>query len=152
MVNQYSSGPATWPGLDSLEDPGMSTTKQQPKPVMNSISYLEIGSNNTAASKEFLAATFDWKLEMMKTPHGEFGTIAGPAGPIGSLRGLAPEEPSPSVTNYVSVADIEATVKAIEANGGKMLTPIREPPGMGKMAWFQEPGGCVFGLVQHATD
>lgn len=129
----------------------MAETTQQPQPVAHTIVHTELGSSDPGASAAFLGKIFGWTFEEMPSPNGPYHIMSGPAGSIGGIRGLAPEEPGPVVVNYVLVENIEAAVKNVESNGGKITVPVSEIEGMGKMAWFQEPGGCTMALWQDTS-
>lgn len=49
-----------------------------------------------------------------------------------------------------SVPDLEATMKALEANGVKVVNPVREIPGLFKLAFVEDPWGTRIEVVQDA--
>jgi catechol 2,3-dioxygenase-like lactoylglutathione lyase family enzyme len=55
-----------------------------------------------------------------------------------------------SVIDHVglSFANLEAKVKELEAAGAKVLTPLREAPGLFKLAFLQDPFGVKLELVE----
>jgi catechol 2,3-dioxygenase-like lactoylglutathione lyase family enzyme len=57
-----------------------------------------------------------------------------------------------SVIDHIglSFANLEANVKALEAAGAKVLTPLREAPGLFKLAFLQDPFGVKLELVEDA--
>lgn len=54
----------------------------------------------------------------------------------------------PDVINTVDVEDLEATVAAAEANGGKRVTPRSVVPGVGYMSYVTDSEDNIFGLMQ----
>jgi lactoylglutathione lyase len=59
--------------------------------------------------------------------------------------------PSPgSALDHIgfSVADLDATMKAFEAAGGKVATPARDVPGLFKLAFIDDPWGTRIEVVQ----
>ena len=48
----------------------------------------------------------------------------------------------------VSVPDIEAAMQKLEGSGAKILSPVREAPGLFKLAFFEDPFGAKVELVQ----
>ena len=57
-----------------------------------------------------------------------------------------------SVIDHIglSFANLEAKVKALEAAGAKVLTPLRDAPGLFKLAFLQDPFGVKLELVEDA--
>jgi predicted enzyme related to lactoylglutathione lyase len=52
------------------------------------------------------------------------------------------------VTFYVAVDDPQATLDAIEAEGGHTVMPVTEIPGMVTLAQFQDPAGNMVGIIK----
>ena len=50
----------------------------------------------------------------------------------------------------ISVPDIEAAMQRLEGSGAKILSPIREAPGLFKLAFIEDPFGAKVELVQDA--
>ena len=50
----------------------------------------------------------------------------------------------------ISVPDIEATMQKLEGSGAKILEPIRDAPGLFKLAYFEDPFGAKVEIVQDA--
>ena len=64
---------------------------------------------------------------------------------------LANAQPSEgSVIDHVglSFANLEAKIKELEAAGAKVLTPLRDAPGLFKLAFVQDPFGVKLELVE----
>jgi catechol 2,3-dioxygenase-like lactoylglutathione lyase family enzyme len=49
-----------------------------------------------------------------------------------------------------SVADIDATMKTLEAAGAKVVNPVRDVPGLFKLAFVEDPWGTRIEVVQDA--
>ena len=50
----------------------------------------------------------------------------------------------------ISVPDIEAAMKRLDGSGAKILSPVREVPGLFKLAFIEDPFGAKVELVQDA--
>jgi|SRR5688572_1140945 len=102
------------------------------------VAYLEIGSENAAATRSFFGKVFGWPC------HDEswFQTPAIKAGVHG-------DDPSPQIYVYFNVADLEAAAARVKAAGGEAETPTEEP-GFGRFVNCRDPGGIRFGLHQTA--
>ena len=51
---------------------------------------------------------------------------------------------------YITVADIDASVDACTAGGGKVIAGPKEMGGMGRCAVIEDPAGAVCALFEHA--
>jgi uncharacterized protein len=63
----------------------------------------------------------------------------------------APDPNIPSAwVPYVQVDNADATVARVTRNGGKVLMPADDVPGVGRFAVFADPQGAAFGILQPA--
>ena len=109
--------------------------------------HFEIGSRKSEQSGKFYAALFGCNIQS----HGpalmiDTGTKEGIQGNIAQ----PDTEPKNYVTIYVQVDDIVASLKQVEALGGKTLVSATEVPGMGNFAWFADLDGNAIGLWKSA--
>ncbi len=70
----------------------------------------------------------------------------GTPGIDGGLGGAANE--LKGTVNTVDVVDLDEALKKVAANGGQVVAPKDEIPGVGWLAYVREPGGAVLGLIQ----
>ena len=111
----------------------------------HTIAYIELAADDLDASKAFYAAAFGWSFNDygptyagIRTPSGE-GEVGGlntsnTGGPGGTLVLLASE-------------DLDASLAAVEAAGGRILTSIEGYPG-GRRFTFADPAENVLGVFQ----
>ena len=52
----------------------------------------------------------------------------------------------------ISVEDVDAIAKAVEANGGKIIMPKVTIPTVGRLIFFQDPEGNVAGAMHYDAD
>ncbi len=109
------------------------------KPVV----HFEIGCRDKAATMQFYADLFDWKIE-------EFGPASmintgSDSGIHGHISALG-HEPHNYVTVYAEVDDLQAALDKAEKLGGKTIIPPTEVPEAGHFAWLSDPEGTVVGL------
>ena len=110
------------------------------------ICYLEIPAADIDVSAAFYNTVFGWPIRK----RGD-GSTAFDDG-VGQVSGtwLLNKKPAtnPEILIHIMVDDIHATVKLIEDNGGKIVSPVgsRAPE---ITAEFSDPAGNVFGLYQH---
>lgn len=110
------------------------------------ILHIEFKSVNFARTQEFYARLFDWQTEQngsgsyMKLNSGGDGT--GPT--AGWVRADLIQAPAPIA--YVAVDDLEKTLQAVEAAGGRVLVRSQPFAGGGEIGLFVDPDGNVLGL------
>ncbi|SEQ45880.1 hypothetical protein SAMN05216188_103100 [Lentzea xinjiangensis] len=123
-----------------------------PRPV-----HFEIHAAGPDRARRFCSAVFGWKI-------GRWGDLPywtittgeddqpGVNGGLLPRRGPAPAPDAP-VHGYVvtiSAADIDATIAAIDVNGGTVALPKDEVPGVGLLAYYRDTEANIFGVLQPA--
>ena len=78
-----------------------------------------------------------WVAKMGDQPVGGLFTLSGP-----QFDGV-PE----SWMSYLAVDDVDARVKKAEQAGAKLMRPIFDVPGVGRIAILTEPGGAGVGWI-----
>ena len=115
--------------------------------MTNDFCHLELQTSDTEGAKKFYSALFDWDLESMPMESGEEYTIVKPGkGPMGGImKNPAPEAPSGWLV-YITVDNIEKSLKKAVELGSKMVVGKRPVPGMGSFAMLFDPQGAVFAI------
>src|SRR5262245_22928752 len=110
------------------------------------ICYLEIPAKEAKASSAFYGDVFGWSVRT----RGDGALAFDDTGSVsGSWLTNAGGSPNPRPRVYIMVDDIAATLKRIEAAGGRVLTPRTDiAPGTGAFAVFADPAGAEFGLYE----
>ncbi len=111
----------------------------------------ELMTRDVTRAKTFYADTMGWSFEAMPMPGG--GTywvakmndqpVAGVLDISGPEFGPVPE----SWMSYIAVDDVDSRVKKALAAGAKLMKPIFEVPGVGRIAILMEPGGAGIGWM-----
>jgi predicted enzyme related to lactoylglutathione lyase len=118
-----------------------------PNPVVH---FVIIG-NDQSLLEGFYRDVFGWKITPMIEGYSMVDTMSKPGSGIGGGIGAA-DEARRHVTFYVSVADVNAALASIEANGGKKTFGPHPTPDGGIIACFTDPEGHLIGLVQPQTE
>jgi uncharacterized protein len=102
----------------------------------HTIDYIEIAVTDMDAAKAFYASAFGWSL----VDYGpDYAGIQGEGREAGGLRRDPEVRPGgPLVILYSE--DLEASVEAVTAAGGKIVEPIYSFPG-GRRFHFADPAG-----------
>jgi len=112
------------------------------------ICYVEIPSEDIDVSVKFYTSVFGWETRT----RGDGAVAFDDA--VGQVSGtwVTGRKPSPDVgvLTYIMVDDIDATIEAITANGGKIVQPVgADAPEI--TARFTDPAGNIFGLYREPS-
>jgi uncharacterized protein len=117
---------------------------RMPAPIV----FIDIVGPELPKQAAFYKDIFGWDV-------GAAGNFSVPAtSPLqGVLRVEDPKDnPTAERVIYLGVPDINATLAAIGAHGGKTVLPRLEVPGVAILALFTDPAGNRMGLVEMAGD
>jgi predicted enzyme related to lactoylglutathione lyase len=120
----------------------------QGKPKMPApIVFVDIVGAELPKQAQFYREVFGWQVG----PGGNFAVPA--ATPMqGTLRVEDPKKNPIERVIYLGVPDINATLAAIAAHGGKTVLPRLEVPNVAILALFTDPAGNRMGLVEMNGD
>jgi predicted enzyme related to lactoylglutathione lyase len=57
--------------------------------------------------------------------------------------------PAESVVNTIDVPSVDDYVRKVESKGGTVVVPKMAVPGIGWLAYFNDPEGNMFGIMQN---
>ena len=107
-----------------------------PAPIV----HVELSSKDLAESAKFYSDVFGWEAQAI--PEMNYTTFSsGEGSPGGGYNPVTENNPAGTVTVYIGSDDINASLAAIEAAGGKTVIPKTEIPGQGWFAFFSDPSG-----------
>ncbi len=111
----------------------------------------ELMTRNVERAKTFYADTVGWSFDAMPMPGGGAYWVAKMGDqPVAGIFDIgAPEFASvpESWMSYLAVDDVDGRVtKAVKA-GAKLMKPIFDVPGVGRIAILMEPGGAGIGWM-----
>jgi len=113
------------------------------------IGYVEIPVGPVHEAVTFYTSIFGWTIRERGDGNLAFDDGAGMSGTWVKEGDHTPDE---RMRLYITVDSINRSLKAIEASGGKVLTPRTDiGPGMGAFAAFADPTGNEFGLYEEPT-
>jgi hypothetical protein len=114
--------------------------------------WFAINADDVPRAKRFYEQIFAWKFQPWGPPN--FYVIkAGKEQPaeIGGLQERRELVPGAKVIGFectIDVDDIDEAIRAIEANGGKIVTPKFHIPTVGTVIYFTDTEGNVVGARQ----
>jgi len=121
---------------------------------MTHLAHFAINADDVERARKFYEKVFGWKFKAWGPPgfyQIEFGGAAAPVAAMGALqkrRELVAGQPTIGYECTIAVASIDATAKAVAANGGKTVMEKSIIVGVGSLMFFQDPEGNVFGAMQ----
>ena len=103
--------------------------------------HFEIGCKDKAKTSAFYRDVFGWTIDSGPAGMINTGPDSGIQGHIAALG----HEPHQFTHFYIETDDLAASLKQIEAAGGKTIVPPIEIP-TGTFAWFSDVEGNTIGL------
>ncbi|MDX3536724.1 VOC family protein [Streptomyces sp. MB09-01] len=121
--------------------------------VPGSPCWIDLGSPDVPAAAAFYGAVLGWDYESMGEGEEMEGGMFRKDGKIVAGLGKLTEEGARSAWMiYYSVADADATTRAVERAGGTVRVPPRDLDEWGRMAQYDDPLGGQFAVWQPGKD
>ncbi|MFV0126495.1 VOC family protein [Streptomyces sp. HMX112] len=115
--------------------------------VPGSPCWLDLGAPDVDAAAAFYGAVFGWQAQSFdETSVYKSFRLDGKV--VGAVGQLTEEGARSAWMIYFHVADIDATVQAVEQAGGSVRTPPSEASEEGRFAQLTDPQGAQFALWQ----
>jgi predicted enzyme related to lactoylglutathione lyase len=103
---------------------------------------------DAGASADFYSAILGWEVG----DQPDYREIKASEGHVGGMLQLTPEMTAggarPAWVGYVAVDDVDASVAAIKAAGGRVYMPARDMEGIGRFAMVTDPQGAPFYVMK----
>jgi hypothetical protein len=115
-----------------------------------------INADNVSRARDFYQKVFDWEFEPWGPPNFYLiKTGEPPAGGVGGLlqerRELVPGGRMIGFEGSIVVDNLDEAIRAIEGNGGKMVTEKFRIPTVCTVAYFQDTEGNVAAVSELET-
>jgi len=119
-------------------------------PEVGEASWHELMTTDAAAAMKFYTEVFGWQPSdtMDMGEMGKYHMFNRPSGMIGGMMNKPPQLANvpPYWAIYFRVADINAAVERVKANGGQILNGPMEVPGGDWIVNAMDPQGAAFSL------
>jgi len=116
---------------------------------MPRVIHFEIDATKPERLVAFYEKIFGWKMEKWEGPVEYWLITTGKDDQPGINGGLSKRtESQPTMVNTIDVPSVDEFVKKVEKNGGKIVVPKHAIPGVGYIAYFKDPEGNMFGMMQ----
>lgn len=117
-------------------------------------SWTDVTTPDVEASKRFYGALFGWSFDDQDTGDADnpYTMVLQGGKTVGGMMKLSPEMAAggmpPVWSTYVSVKDVDASVKKAKELGGAVLSEGMDVMDAGRMAVLADPAGAVFCVWQ----
>ncbi len=105
----------------------------------------ELMTTDVDAARSFYGALFGWTFEDFLGAGAPYTLVKVDGDPVGGM--MAPSSECagmpPAWGVCVTVADVDATARQVEALGGKLLRPPEDIPDIGRFCVLQDPQGAT---------
>ncbi|MGH9943444.1 MAG: VOC family protein [Pyrinomonadaceae bacterium] len=122
---------------------------------MSRVVHFEIPCAEPERAAKFYADVFGWRINKWDGTEEYWMVATGKeGGPEPGIDGglLRRTDRFPTVVNTIDVPSIDESVRAITDGGGIILVPKFALPGVGYLAYFKDPEGNTFGIMQADPD
>lgn len=113
--------------------------------------WFEYLSDDGDAAARFYGEVLPWQIHQATVAGSPYAMIKAGEAMLGGFTKLPPGVKTPHWLSYVSVEDIETTVKKVVAAGGKSLMDAFEIPNVGRMQPVADAQGAALMLFRAAT-
>lgn len=116
---------------------------------MTRVVHFEIEAEKPERAIKFYEKVFGWKVEKWKGPLEYWLITTGTEDESGINGGLSRRtESEPSTVNTIDVPSVDDFVMKIKSEGGEIVRPKTAVPGVGWMAYFKDPEGNLWGIME----
>ncbi len=115
--------------------------------------WVDLGTPDIEAAVAFYGGLFGWDVPEPENAEqtGGYRQAMLRGKPVAGMMPLMQEGQPPAWSNYVSVADADATVAKAKQAGATVFAEPMDVMDLGRMAVFADPSGAVIGLWQSGT-
>lgn len=111
----------------------------------HTLAYVELATDDLRASRTFYESAFGWTFNDYGPAYAGIRSADG-QGEVGGLDATGARTSGSPLVLLVS-EDLDASLAAVEAAGGRVVTPVEAYPG-GRRFTFADPAGTVLGVYQ----
>ncbi len=118
-----------------------------PQQTHGAFSWCELQTSQTEQATAFYVDVLGWETESMDLPMGPYTLLKAGGQPVG---GVMHQENGPTQwASYVTVDDVDASLKKALDKGAKLVAEAMDVPGVGRMAGFVDPFGAILWVITY---
>jgi predicted enzyme related to lactoylglutathione lyase len=116
---------------------------------MPRVCHFEIPADEPEKVASFYEKTFGWSFSKWDGPVEYWLVTTGDDSQPGINGGLMRrQQPGQPVVNTIDVPSVDAHIAKITGAGGEIVVPKMAIPGVGWLAYFKDPAGNIFGIME----
>lgn len=116
------------------------------------VTHFEVPADDPERLAEFFRNVFGWTVRKWDGPVDYWLVTTGSGDQPGIDGGIARRsEGAPVVINSIDVPSLDEYVAKVEASGGTIIRPRTAVPEVGYLAYFKDPDGNVFCIMEEDT-
>ena len=116
---------------------------------MPRVVHFDIHAENPEKLAEFYEKTFGWTFQKWEGPMDYWLVMTGPEDEPGIDGGMSRKSDSQfGNVNTLDVPSVDEYSRKVEEAGGTIVVPKMAVPGVGWLAYFKDPDGNVFGMME----
>ncbi|WP_328875070.1 VOC family protein [Streptomyces sp. NBC_00287] len=119
--------------------------------VQGAPNWVDVGTTDIEGAASFYRALFGWEFRSAGPEAGGYGFFQLDGKTAAAGMQTTPEQGPPAWNVYFQSRDADATAKAVEQAGGRVLVPPDDVMGQGRLAIFADHAGVSFGVWQPAA-
>jgi len=112
----------------------------------NTTAWYELMSPDPQRAVRFFQDLFGYQVRETTTLSGPYWVLRHKDENAAGI--YNPQDLPPSWTPYFQAEDADAVVAKVEQAGGTVMMPATDIPDIGRVAWFSDPQGAVFAIIQ----
>ncbi|MFI1381569.1 VOC family protein [Embleya sp. NPDC020886] len=114
--------------------------------------WIDLGVPDIPAAGAFYGDLFGWDLEITGPETGGYAILRKGGKSVAALAPLMDVSAAPAWSVYFRTPNADATTKAVEQAGGRVLLPPMDVMDMGRMAGYADSTGVGFMVWQQGTN
>lgn len=115
---------------------------------MGRVVHFELGADDPERAGRFYSEVFGWAVQKWAGPEDYWLVQTGPDDQPGINGGFFRKRPGATCINTIAVASVDESSARITEAGGRIIAPKMAIPGIGYLAYGQDPEGNTFGIMQ----
>jgi uncharacterized protein len=128
---------------------------------MGRVIHFEIHADDPGRCADFYRSLFGWQIRRWEGPVDYWLVSSGPDSEPGIdgaiLRRMGSSGPAEGAAvnafvNTIEVDSIDQAERAVPEAGGEQVLPQQDLPGVGKVAYFRDTEGNIFGVLEPPAD
>lgn len=112
--------------------------------------HFSINADDVERARRFYEAVMGWNCEPWGPPDFYLTRGAGVGGSLQQRRELDGRPQHVEIT--FAVDDLERTISAVEANGGRLISQPFRIEGVGELIWFEDSEGNIVGAMKYEQE